>query len=165
MESLNRQLRELLVKENIYTGNISNYCEVLSFLPIFKDVKESDYIIYHKDYSFEYTPQFYSFIKSLFDAGLVEDANIMSEFLKLYNSNDAYKLWMKEMNYILSNHELIKQANICFIKKATFSMIRLERILPGSWGIDVETGNWLALLQQLNRILVEIYRPSKSNMN
>jgi hypothetical protein len=165
MESLSKQVQILLQRQNNYEGDIGNYCSVLSFLPMFEDIKEEDYIIYHNDHSFEYTPQFYSFIKSLFDAGLVEDAEVMNEYLKSYNDCCAYKIWMKEMNYILSSSELLEKANLCFVKKAVFSMIRLERILPGSWGIDVETGNWLALLQQLKLILKDIYKTDKSKLN
>lgn len=165
MESLSQQVQILLQRQNNYGGDISNYCSVLSFIPMFEDIIEEDYIIYHNDNSFEYTAQFYSFIKSLFDAGLVEDVELMNDFLKSYDERCAYKLWMKEMNYILSNNELLEKSNLCFIKKAVFSMIRLERILPGSWGIDVETGNWLALLYQLKRILKEIYKTDKSKLN
>jgi hypothetical protein len=165
MESLSQQVIKLLEEQNNYSGDISNYCSVLSFLPLFEDIKEEDYIVYHNDQSFEYTPQFYSFIKSLFDAGLVEDVEVMNDFLKSYSDCCAYKLWMKEMNCILSSNELLEKTNLCFIKKAVFSMIRLERVLPGSWGIDVETGNWLALLHQLKRILKEIYKTDKSKLN
>ncbi len=165
MNTLSKQVKEILLRPNIYDNDITHFCEVLSFLPYFQDIKESDYIKFHDDHSFEYTPHFYSFIKTLFTAKLVEDVDEMTSFLKTYNCTAAYKTWMKEVNTILSNNELISKANLCFLKKAIFSMVRLERVLPGSWGIDVETGNWLAILNQLKKIMPEIYKPSRNVMN
>jgi hypothetical protein len=72
---------------------------------------------------------------------------------------------MKEMNSILGNSEAMKTVNLCFIRKAVFSMVRLERVLPRSWGIDVETGNWLSVLHQLKRILPDIYKPQNCVLN
>ena len=165
MNQLSSQILELLKEQNKYDSEISGFCEVLSFLPYFQDIKESDYIIYHDDNTFEYTAEFYSFIKALFEAKLVEDVDEMTKFLDCYQCCSAYKYWMKELNVILSNDELIVKTNLSFIRKAFLSMIRLERVLPGSWGIDVETGNWVKLLQQLKRILPEIYRCEKKAMN
>lgn len=165
MNLLSEQVKNILKKDNSYGNDITHFCEVLSFLPYFQDIKESDYIKFHDDHSFEYTPHFYSFIKALFDAKLVEDVDEMTDFLKTYNCQSAYKLWMKEMNAVLSNNELVEKTNLCFLKKAVFSMIRLERVLPGSWGIDVETGTWLVILQQFKRILPQIYKSEKKEMN
>jgi hypothetical protein len=165
MIPLSKQVKNILEVTNNYENDITHYCEVLSYLPYFQDIKESDYIKYHEDHSFEYTPQFYAFIKSLFDAKLVEDVDNMTDFLKSYNCSSAYKTWMKEMNSILGNSEAMKTVNLCFIRKAVFSMVRLERVLPGSWGIDVETGNWLSVLLQLKRILPDIYMPQNCVLN
>ena len=165
MDSLSRPINNLLEINNNYEHDISLYCEILSYLPFFEDAKEKDYIIYHKDHSFEYTAQFYSFIKALFDSKMVEDVDVMTRFLSEYQSESAYNMWIKDMNTVLSNNDYVQKVNICFIKKAFFSMIKLEKVMPGSWGIDVETGNWLKLLKQLQKILPDIYKCEKSSMN
>jgi hypothetical protein len=152
MKTLTSHLKEILTKNNEYSADISKYCHVLSFLPIFENIKEEDYIVYHDDHSFEYTNLVYDFIKSLFEADLVEDVNEMTDFLKKFNSSCAYKIWMREMNYVLTNQELMRNTNLCFLKKTIFSLLRLENNMPGSWGIDFESGNWLAIVKQLKRI-------------
>ena len=81
----------------------------------------------------------------------------MTDFLKTYNCKSAYKLWMKEMNTVLSNNELVEKTNLCFLKKAVFSMVRLERVLPGSWGIDVETGTWLVVITSYSIHYTKLY--------
>jgi len=163
--SVSEQVKNILVKKNDYNKDIIHYCEVLSYLPYFQEITEDCYIKHHKDKTFEYTPQFYSFIKTLYDAGLVEDDGEMRIFLNSYKTECHYKSWLDDMNTILGDDELLKQTNLCFLRKALFSIIRLERELPGSWGIDVETGNWLAILLQLKRILPEIYKSEKKGMN
>ncbi|MDD2635694.1 MAG: hypothetical protein PHW82_09375 [Bacteroidales bacterium] len=165
MESLSEPVIELLNEPNIYEHDIKLYCEVLSFLPYFENAVETDYIIYHNNHTFEYTPHFYSFIKSLFDSKMVEDHEVMTGFLKKYNSKNAYSQWVKDMNYVLSNAELLQKINLPFIRKAFFTMVKLEKIMPGSWGIDVETGNWLNLLKIVQNIMPQIYRCDKSTMN
>lgn len=165
MESLSRPINILLSKKNKYDHDVSLYCEILSFLPYFEDACEDDYIIYHSDHSFEYTPQLYSFIKTLFDSKLVEEVDSMTDFLQQYQSPIAFKMWIKDMNSVLSNSDVIQMVNICFIKKAFFTMIKLEKVMPGSWGIDVETGNWLKLLRRLHNILPEIYKCEKNTLN
>jgi hypothetical protein len=69
------------------------------------------------------------------------------------------------MNAVLGDSELSNQINISFIRKALFTMVKLEKIMPGSWGIDVETGNWLKLLKALQRILPQVYKCDKREMN
>ena len=165
MVNFSEQLLEILKSPNKYPYDINLYCEVLAFIPYFQDLKENEYIIYHNNKTFEYSAHFYSFIKALHDSHLVEDINEMTEFLKLYHSESAYKIWMKEMNLILSDEELLMKTNISFLKKAVLSMIRLEKVCPGSWGIDVETRNWLNILLQLKRIFPEIYRTEKNIFN
>lgn len=165
MDNLSRPIQVLLEETNTYNHNIGLYCELLSYIPYFEDICEKDYIKYHDDHSFEYTPEFYSFIKSLFDSKMVEDVDLMTDFLKLYNSPSAYKMWIKDMNNVLSNDVILLKTNISFIRKAFFSMIKLEKVMPGSWGIDVETGNWLKLLKRLQKILPEVYRCDKETMN
>ncbi|MDD4150743.1 MAG: DUF6508 domain-containing protein [Bacteroidales bacterium] len=166
MDSLSKPVIELLQEPNDYEHDIKLYCEILSFLPFFEDAVESDYITYHNNkHSFEYTPQFYSFIKALFDSKMVEDHEVMTEFLKKYNSKSAYSKWVKDMNIVLSNTELSEKINLAFIRKAFFTIIKLEKFMPGSWGIDVETGNWLNLLKLLRNIMPQIYKCNKSTMN
>lgn len=161
MQTLTIQVKEILKKENQYFGDISEYCKVLSFLPWFESIKEENYIIYHNDNTFEYTSEFYSFIKSLFEASLVENVDEMTQFLQKINNHCAYKIWMREMNYVLANQELMAKTNLCFLKKAIFSLVRLENNLPGSWGVDVESGTWLAILKQLKRIYSSSLTKSK----
>lgn len=165
MDKLSRPIQELFQEKNTYDNHIGLYCELLSYIPYFEDICEKDYIKYHDDHSFEYTPEFYSFIKALFDSKMVEQVDTMTDFLNKYNSSSAYKVWIKEMNLILSNDTLISNANLSFIRKAFFSMIKLEKVMPGSWGIDVETGNWFKLLKRLQKILPEVYRCDKETMN
>lgn len=161
MQSLSVHVRQILSLENEYNCDISKYCEVLSYSPYFKEINEKDYIKHHNDRSFEYTPEFNSFIKALYDAELVEDEQVMIEFIDKYNACCSYKTWMKEVNLFLNNSDLLKKANISLLKKIIFSMIRLERIIPGSWGIDVEAGNWQSVLRRLKEIYPLIYKPSK----
>jgi len=165
MDSLSRPISKLFEEENKYDYDITLYCEILSYLPFFEDIVEKDYIRYHDDHTFEYTAQFYSFIKALFDSKLVEEVDVMTEFLEKYNSSSAYKMWIKDMNAVLSNDKYMSTSNLSFIRKAVFSMIKLEKVMPGSWGIDVETGNWLKILKQLQSILPQIYQCRKENMN
>ncbi len=152
MRTLTLQLKEILAQENYYSDDISKYCYVLSFLPKFENIKEEDYIIYYDNHSFEYTALVYDFINSLFEASLVEDVDKMLEFLQKFPAPCAYKIWMREMNYVLANQELMQNTNLCFLKKAIFSLVRLENNMPGSWGIDFELGNWVSILKQLKRI-------------
>ncbi len=153
MRKLSKQVRDVLKEGNDYHNNMSLYRDVISYIPYFKNIKEEDYIIYHGDNTFEYTPQFYSFIKSLFDAGLVESVGNMEDFLTSYNSKSAYKLWMRDLNIVLDDKNILADANISVLKKIIFSLLRLESVLQGSWGIDAESGNWLKILMQLCRIL------------
>lgn len=162
---LSKQIKKLLNEVNKYDFPIEYFCNLLSYIDFLEKAKEEDYIIYHDDHTFEYTPKFYSFIKALFDSRLVEDVSNMTEFLKSYECKCAYQAWIMEMNEILSNEDLIKQMNISFVRKAFFTLIRMENILPGSWGIDVETGNWLKLLRLLKQIFPEVYRCDKKIMN
>jgi len=165
MEPISKQVKNILKENNTYEYDISSYCEAISYIPYFQEIEESDYIIYHEDRSFEYTAQFYSFVKSLFDAKLVEDVEVMKSFLTTYNSESPYKLWLKDMNLVLEDEDLLKQTNISFLKKTILSVIRLEYVLPGSWGIDVEAGNWLKILEQLKNILPQITNSKKENIH
>lgn len=165
MDSLSKPVRELLKEPNNYDHDIKLYCEVLSFLPFIEDAIETDYITYHNNHTFEYTPQFYSFIKSIFDSKMIEDHRTMTDFLKIYNSKTAYSQWVKDMNKVLSSSDLLQEVNLSFIRKAFFTIIKLEKCMPGSWGIDVETGNWLNLLKLLRNIMPQVYKCDKSTMN
>ncbi len=165
MDSLSGPIKIILKEKNTFEHSISFYCQVLSFLPYFEDISERDYIKYHNDHTFEYTPQFYSFIKSLFDSKIVADEEEMSGFLKLYASNSAYKYWIRDMNKILNDDKYLENINLSFIRKAFFSMIKFEELMPGSWGIDVETGNWFKILKQMKRIFPQIYKCEKDDMN
>lgn len=165
MDNLNTPLNIMLSEPNKYDYNIELYCKILSFLPFLEEATEDDYIKYHNDNTFEYSPHFYSFIRTVFDSKMVEDPKEMTAFLTKYNSPKAYSLWIKDMNKVLSDSALCDKINISFIRKAFFTMIKLEKIMPGSWGIDVETGNWLKLLKALQRILPQVYKCDKGEMN
>lgn len=165
MDSPSKPIKNMLSEPNKYDHDIKLYCELLSFLPYLEEATEDDYIVYHNDNTFEYTAQFYSFIRALFDSKMVEDPKQMTDFLLQYQSQSAYSLWIKDMNAVLGDSELSNHINISFIKKALFTMIKLEKIMPGSWGIDVETGNWLKLLKALQRILPQVYKCDKREMN
>lgn len=128
--------------------------EILKYIDFFKDIKEEDYIRYGEDHGFEYTPQFYAFIQALFDAGLVENYEKLIEFVAMGTENEferceLFSQWMKEMNRTISRPCELRNADIQFVKRAFLTVIRMEKIFPGSWGIDVETGTWFRLLKQL----------------
>lgn len=128
--------------------------EVLKYIDFFKDIKEEDYIRYGDDHGFEYTPQFYGFIQALFDAGLVENYEKLIEFVAMGSESDIEKCelfsqWMKEMNKKISRPCEMRDTDIHFLRRAFLTVIRMEKIFPGSWGIDVETGTWIRLLKQL----------------
>jgi len=159
------EIENIFSQPNEYNNDISSFCSVLSYIPYFEEIKESDYIKYHEDQTFEYTPEFHSYIRALYDAKLVEEDDEMVLFLKSYNSNCAYNKWIKDMNLVLGNEELLKISNLSFLKKAVFSFVRFERVCPGSWGIDVESGNWLLLLRQFERIYCDIHKNYKSKEN
>lgn len=152
MNKLSKQVKDILKCKNVYDCDVALYHEVISYIPYFQNIKEEDYITYNNN-KFEYTPNFKSFIDSLFNARLVEDIDEMKTFLSKYKSEFPYKLWMKDMNIILEDEDLFDKVNLSFLKKTLLSIIRLENILPGSWGIDVEAGNWLKILLQLKKIL------------
>jgi hypothetical protein len=59
------------------------------------------------------------------------------------------------MNRTLCRSDLLRNADINFIKKAFLTLIRLEKVIPGSWGIDIEVGTWLKLLRRLQDIYNE----------
>jgi hypothetical protein len=138
-----------------YSSN-KNVQKVLNYIPFFSNISEDDYIIYNDDHSFEYTPAIYEFIKALFDANLVEDFEKMQGFIENYDckvdSCNNYNNWMRDMNRIICRSDLLNEADITFIRKAFLTLIRLEKVIPGSWGIDIEVGTWLKLLRRLKGI-------------
>ncbi len=147
-----------LKKPNTYNKDISYYNSVICHLSYFENISENDYITYHVNNRFEYKPVVYSFINSLYKADLVASNNEMKEFLNKYNCRadekyTCYNIWVKEMNIIISDDELIEKTNLSFLRKAIATLISLEKIMPGSWGIDIENGNWLRILNQLKNIL------------
>lgn len=160
-----QEIKNVFAQTNEYTHDISSYCALLSYIPYFERIKEADYVKYHEDHSFEYTAEFYSFIKALYDAKLVEKDDDMALFLRSYNSNCAYNKWIKDMHFILENEELLNKSNLSFLRKAVFTFVRFERVCPGSWGIDAESGNWLLLLKQFERIYYEINNNSITQVN
>ena len=130
---------------------------IFPYIDFFTNIKEEDYIRYGKDHEFEYTPQFYAFIQTLFDTGLVENYEHLIDYVSDGSGNDherceLFSRWMKEMNRILSRPCEMRETNIHFIRRAFLTVIRMENIFPGSWGIDVETGTWLKLLKRVKEL-------------
>ncbi len=152
-------MKRLISDKVDFEGNIEKLDEVLNYIKFFTDIKEEDYISY-TDRCFEYTPEFYKFIELLFEAGMVEDYEAMLKFLEEVKfdieSSSNYNTWVREMNKIICRPDLLRKVNISFLQKAFLTLIRIEKIIPGSWGIDVEVGTWLKLLKQLEAIRKEI---------
>jgi hypothetical protein len=153
---MNQEKKEFQENLNIYRGTKKDLEKVLNYIPFFTQIEERDYIIYHNDRSFEYTPEMYEFIKALFDAKLVEDYEQMMEFVKQGDCEDSssncYNQWVREMNQTICRPALLCEVDLSFIRKAFLTLIRLEKVIPGSWGIDIEVGTWLKLLRQLKQI-------------
>lgn len=147
--------------ESSYTNSSNTKVQkVLNYIPFFTNISEKDYIVYNDDNTFEYTPAIYEFIKALFDADLVEDYEKMQAFLENYDCKvhdcNNYNNWMRDMNRTICRSDLLKEADITFIRKAFLTLIRLEKVIPGSWGIDIEVGTWLKLIRRLK----EMYQKS-----
>ncbi len=163
-----QQIKKVLKECNKYDTDLSFYNSVICYISFFENITENDYIIYKDGNRFEYTPQFYSFIQGLYKANLVADKDEMKNFLATFNciANEklsCYMIWVREMNKILADEKQIKQTNLSFLRKALATMLNLEKIFPGSWGIDVENGNWLRILKQLKEIYPQIY--NKGNIS
>ncbi|MFO7880727.1 MAG: DUF6508 domain-containing protein [Bacteroidota bacterium] len=131
--------------------------KLLGYLDFFKSMKEEDYIRYDADHNFEYTPWFYQFIQQLFESNMVEDYeqlvdNITVEGADEQQRCEAFSNWMKELNKTLSRPCEMRNTDINFLRKAFLTVIRMEKIFPGSWGIDVETGTWLKLLKRFKEL-------------
>lgn len=169
MKDFKKPILKLLNEENIYEKDFSYYNSVICYISYLKKITETDYIIYHDNRKFEYTPQFYSFIQVLYKADLVATHEQVQEFLKTYDcikteKCSCFNLWVKDMNKIISSDDLIQLTNLSFIRIALATMLSLEKMLPGSWGIDIENGNWLRILQQLKNIYFQIYKPAKNDI-
>ncbi len=153
-------MNNLFTDAEKYTGDLRKFDEVLSFIPFFTDIDEDDYIIYYPDRKFQYTNRFNDFIKTLFEAGLVEDYQDMLGYLKDTSfdmeASGCYSAWVREMNRTICRPDLLNAAGLPFIRKAFLTLIRLEKVIPGSWGIDVEVGTWLKLLRRLSAIRSEM---------
>jgi hypothetical protein len=161
-----KQIEEILQESNKYDTDLSFYNSAICYISFFEKASEKDYIIYRDGNRFEYTPQFYSFIHGLYKANLVASHDEMKDFLSTFNciateKLSCYMIWVREMNKILADEKKIKRTNISFLRKALSTMLNLEKIFPGSWGIDVENGNFLRILRQLKAIYPQIY--SKGN--
>jgi hypothetical protein len=170
MNYIFKPISRLLEKPNFYNKDISYYNSVICYISFFEGIKEEDYINYKNDRTFTYTPQFFSFLQALHEADLVETREGMKTFLATFNcfideKSSCYKAWVKQMNNIISDEKQMNKANISFVKKAFATMISLEKIIPGSLGIDIENGNILKLLNRLKDIYPEISTNSKANIS
>lgn len=170
MKEITEPIKSLLKEKNTYNNDVSYFSSAVCHISFFEDISEDDYITYHPNNRFEYKPVVYSFINSLYKADLVASGNEMKEFLNKYNclANEqfsCYNLWVKEMNIIISDEDHIKKTNLSFLRKAIATLISLEKIMPGSWGIDIENGNWYRILNQLKNIFEkELYCSNKHNL-
>ncbi len=147
-----------LKQPNTYNKDISYYNSVICHISYFENISENDYKTSNANNRFEYKPIVYSFINSLYQADLVASNLEMKDFLNKYGCRadkkySCYNLWVKEMNIIISDEEFIEKTNLSFLRKAIATLINLEKIMPGSWGIDIENGNWLRILYRLKNIL------------
>ncbi len=153
-------MKTLLSENNQFNGNLREFNAVLQFIPYFIDIEEDDYITYFPDRRFEYTPRFYEFIEALNKTGLVEDEQSMQTFLDeacfQIDACSRFSMWVREMNRVICRPELLQQSGLSFLRKAFFTLIHLEKQIPGSWGIDAEVGTWLKLLRRLQKIVDEL---------
>ena len=150
-------IKRILNEPDTYSKDISLLKTVICYKSFFQDIQEKDYLLCCKEGKFQYTPIFYSFVQQLFKADLVASDSEMQDFLAQLNcyndqNSSCYKVWVKYMNNILADKDLIKETNLCFLKKSLATIISLEKIIPGSWGIDAENGNWLRIIIQIERI-------------
>lgn len=150
INSVNKQEKHIDLK-------LENIPQTLAYIDFLKDINEEDYIRYDNEREFEYTPQFYAFIQALFDSGLVENYEKLIEFVALGSENEherceLFSKWMKTMNQTISRPCEMRNTDIQFIRRSFLTIIRMEKIFPGSWGIDVETGTWIKLLQRVKTL-------------
>jgi len=136
---------------------LENIPKVLQYIDFLSNIEEDDYIRYDEEHEFEYTPQFYGFIQALFDAGLVENYEKLVGHISMGSDNEherceLFSKWMKTMNQTISRPCEMRETDIHFVRRAFLTIIRMEKIFPGSWGIDVETGTWLRLLQRVKTL-------------
>ena len=131
--------------------------KLLSYIDFFKNIREEDYIIYADGHQFSYTQNFLEFIQQLHDSNMVENYDHLIQSITKYPEDDearceAFSGWMRELNRTLSRPCDLREADICFLRKAFLTLVRMEKIFPGSWGIDVETGTWIKLLKQFKKL-------------
>ncbi len=131
--------------------------KLLRYIDFFTNINERDYIRYNEDHTFDYTPQFYSFIQQLYESNLVEDYEQLIDSMTYEGAGDqerceAFSHWMKELNRTLGRPCEMRHTDIQFLRKAFLTILRMEKVFPGSWGIDVETGTWLKLLKRFKQL-------------
>jgi hypothetical protein len=144
--------------ENVTISNEhKNLNEIFDYIDFMTNIKEEDYILYDEHHEFKYTPKFLEFINTLYATGLVEDYESLIDFVTMGMDDEnlrceMFSNWMKEMNRVLSRPCELRKTDIHFVKRAFLTLIRMEKIFPGSWGIDVETGTWLKLLRRVKEL-------------
>jgi len=131
--------------------------KLLDYINYFTDIKDEDYITYVDDHCFEYTKQFNDFIQQLHDSNMVENYDHLIHSITDHPEDEEFRCeafsgWMRELNRTLSRPCDLREADICFLRKAFLTLVRMEKIFPGSWAIDVETGTWLRLLKQFKKL-------------
>ncbi|MFO7789325.1 MAG: DUF6508 domain-containing protein [Bacteroidales bacterium] len=131
--------------------------KLLDYIDFFTNIREDDYIWYADDHCFSYSPKFKSFIQQLYDSNMVESHDHLIDSITENGDDEherceAFSNWMREMNRVLSRPCELREANISFLRKAFFTLIRMEKIFPGSWSVDVESGTWLKLLKQFKKL-------------
>jgi hypothetical protein len=148
----------------IVNGLGFNMKEIINSIDYFTNISEDDYISYDSEHSFAYTSSFLDFIVKLQCSGLVGDDTCITDYELLKSPENVehcemFSLWVQEMNKTLSRPCEMRNADIDFIRRAFLTVIKMEKIFPGSWGIDVETGTWLKLLRRVK----ELYESGEIN--
>lgn len=169
MNTVSKPIQTILNEPNTYDEDISYLNSVLCYIDFFENIEEEDYLIHNGKNRIEYSPQLYSFIHSLHKANLVASDDELDNFLERFDclsteKCSCFNLWIKDMNKIITDEAIIKRTNIKFLRITISTLLKLEKFFPGSWGIDIENGNWLRILNQLKRIYPSVYKPSKSNL-
>ncbi|MDA3820728.1 MAG: DUF6508 domain-containing protein [Candidatus Delongbacteria bacterium] len=144
-------------KTNINKPVIKQPEKLLSYIDFLINIKEADYIIDADGHRFNYTQKFRDFIQQLHDSNMVENYDHLIQSITEHRGDDearceAFSGWMRDLNRTLSRPCDLREADIYFLRKAFLTLVRMEKIFPGSWGIDVETGTWLKLLKQFKRL-------------
>jgi hypothetical protein len=151
--------KKIVEKQNQHNNTpvIKNPEKLIDYIAFFINIKEEDYITYVDDHCFEYTKQFNDFIQQLHDSNMVDSYEHLIHSITDHPGDEqsrceAFSGWMQELNRTISRPCDLREADVCFLRKAFLTLVRMEKIFPGSYAIDVETGTWLKLLKQFRNL-------------